>query len=338
MMLATTPSDADLAELEVLLPSRAVATEDPVVTERLGQWRADYLPATPREEWLYKQLVVASVRIDASRIEELDARRTRARRAVICWDDDRRRQAEELGARLAQKPALVLCQLLRTKQGCEWLIARWKRLAEVVEPGGEWNEAQHALAFDLLGLDRANRPRMPHWKGPEVELVLARSEIVRLERLVVDKLSDLDAAEKSAAARGLEIEANAETKRRRRYEAECFRRMHWAEKQLRDSQEKTAVETPAEPPAPPVAPVPSPYFRSSPEEFDAMVKRVNEQRTSEAKNVLPSLPPAPLIPQDQGPVHAGNGVKPPVLSNPSLPRPNRRARRAAQRLAASSSR
>jgi hypothetical protein len=114
--------------------------------------------------------------------------------------------------------------------------------------------------------------------------------------------------------------------------------MHWAEKQLRDSQEKAAVETPAEPPAQPVAPVPSPYFRSSPEEFDAMVKRVNEQRASEAKNVLPSLPPAPLIPQEEGPVHAGNGREPRVLSNPSSRRPNRRARRAAQRLAMSSSR
>lgn len=337
-MLTPLLSNADLSNLEVLT-SGSVATEDPVVAERLELWRGDYLPATPREEWIFKQLVVASVRIDSSRIEELEARRDLARRATVWWDEDRRFQAEQLAARLAQKPALVLGQLLRTKQGCEWLIVRWKGLAEVIELGGEWNEAQHALAFDLLGCDRVGRPKTPHRKGPDVELVLARSEIARLERLVVDKLSDLDAAEKSAAARGLELEPNAETKRRRRYEAECYRRMNWAEKQLRDARNETEAATPAEPPPPPPAPVPSPFFRLSPEEFDAMADRLDERIADMAKIVEPLPPPAaPSIPQEQGPGHAGNGLKPHVLSNPSSPRPNRRARRAAQRLAMSSSR
>src|SRR5690242_17965963 len=89
------------------------------VQERLDAWRPSYNPATPEQEWLFRQIVVNSVRVDRCQADERAARAYAARRASLCWDDDRALAAEKLGKRLAKDPARVVLKLRKTLQGCD---------------------------------------------------------------------------------------------------------------------------------------------------------------------------------------------------------------------------
>ena len=90
--------------------------------ERMAAWRPEYSPATPGEEWFYRQVVVNSLRVEHCQNEESALRRHIALRARHSWDEDRRLEAEETAASLSIRPALKVRRLLRTKQGCDCLI------------------------------------------------------------------------------------------------------------------------------------------------------------------------------------------------------------------------
>src|SRR5207237_4857612 len=99
----------------VVLPDEEAAA----VLRRLDDWRFVYRPASVEEEWLYRQLVVSSVRVDRCQRQEAALRTYEAGRAGVCWDDDRRLDAEETAAALARRPALLALRLRRTRHGCE---------------------------------------------------------------------------------------------------------------------------------------------------------------------------------------------------------------------------
>src|SRR4051794_30252497 len=92
------------------------------VAHRAAAWSPSLGPVGPREEWLVEQMAGASVRIDRCRTEEQALRSRSAVRAGVCWDDDQRQLAEEIGARLARDPSRVLQRLRQSVQGCEWLF------------------------------------------------------------------------------------------------------------------------------------------------------------------------------------------------------------------------
>src|SRR5260370_41549208 len=75
-----------------------------------------------------------------------------ATRAQLCWDQDRRLEAEDLAARLRRDPSRNALKLQRTSQGCALMIARWQALGRILRETGTWTEAQRSLALDLLGV------------------------------------------------------------------------------------------------------------------------------------------------------------------------------------------
>ncbi len=85
------------------------------VDQRLVQWRANYWLDTTEKEWIFKQMVIESVRVDRCQEEQTALRRRESQRAALCWDEDRRDVVEEIAARLAKRPAQVSRQLLRTR-------------------------------------------------------------------------------------------------------------------------------------------------------------------------------------------------------------------------------
>jgi hypothetical protein len=249
----------------VLTPEDADA-----VAQRMTAWRDDFRPVGEREEWLFEQVVVSSVRIDHCRLLEAALLDELALRAAVSWDEDRGLAAEETAARLSRRPALVCRRLRQTAQGCEWLLNRWRVLGAIIEEGGSWTEAQATLAADLLGIDPAFRD-VPV-VGPGDEAGLVAEQVASLQSYKDRVLDGLDASEREAAERGLPVAPSRALERLRRYEAACFRRLQWAEKLLpRQSREPVAAEAvrittappapvPPPPPAPPAAPVAQPPF------------------------------------------------------------------------------
>src|SRR5258707_15693478 len=106
-------------------------------------------------------------------------------RAESCWDEDRRLAVEEQGSRLARQPELIARRLLRTPQGCDWLLERWRGLASLLRDGRDWSDVQCSMALDLLGTptelrDGATRLDPPDASGADLRaarLAVAGAEI-----------------------------------------------------------------------------------------------------------------------------------------------------------------
>ena len=80
--------------------------EPEAIVARIAAWMPALAPKGKHDEWLVVEAVVHSVRIDRCRAHEQALRNRQARRAALCWEGDRRAEAEELGAKLAKAPAL----------------------------------------------------------------------------------------------------------------------------------------------------------------------------------------------------------------------------------------
>src|SRR3981081_1579271 len=68
-----------------------------------------------------------------------------ATRAKLCWDQDRRLEAEDLAARLRRDPSRNALKLQRTSQGSALMIERWEALGRILRETGTWTEAQRSL-------------------------------------------------------------------------------------------------------------------------------------------------------------------------------------------------
>lgn len=84
-------------------PVTAVPDGDDAVARRLVSWRGGYTLQTAEDDWLFTQVVVCSVQVDRCQAHERSLRVHFADRAGRCWDDDRRLEAEELGATLTRR-------------------------------------------------------------------------------------------------------------------------------------------------------------------------------------------------------------------------------------------
>jgi hypothetical protein len=296
-----------LAGAGIALPDE----QEALVKDRLEQWRKEYLLTSPRDEWLLKQLVVNSVRIEVCQQEETAIRNDDITRASLCWDNNRRLAVEEVAAGLSKRPALVSRRLMCSKQGCEWLLVRWFTLGEVLRDRGEWSVADKALAVDLLGTPPEFRDRPLE----DTPAALVEREVALLERRLVEALDDLDDRERAAAEMGLDLDESKALARRRRYEAACLRRFMWASKLLeKNRREPLPVSIP---PAPQPVPTKNADL-PNPEKLEAMqTLLVQIERETEARI-------------------AANTASPPTTETPATQparRMNRKARRAALKLA-----
>ena len=193
--------------------------------------------------WLVDQVALISLRVDRSQRIERRVRDKVALRAELTWDDDRRLEAEVLGAMLPRKPAETVETLKRTPHGCEWLMSRWSLLAHAADTHqGTWTEDQASLAFDLLATPAAfregSRPGALLDFGGNVldsgddPAALARREVAALmeHREVV---RGLDEVERSLTEADLTNDSDAELRRLRRYENALHRDLRFYLAQIR---------------------------------------------------------------------------------------------------------
>lgn len=209
-------------------------------------------------EWLAREVAVITDQIE--RIGMIDGRnRERAAlRAMTCWDDDRRREAEALGSTLARRPSEVVGLLEATPQGCRWMIERWAILARIADLEGGWDEAARTLAEDLLGTPPGLRKGTPGHRidtqgrplddGPD-PAALARSESERLSDLS-EEIAHLDDFDRDSALGGLDDASGLADRRLRNYESALFRRLRWYLEKLGQGQ--------GPPSAPAAGPAPEP--------------------------------------------------------------------------------
>ncbi|MEA2502149.1 MAG: hypothetical protein QOD01_2260, partial [Actinomycetota bacterium] len=159
---------------------------------------SNLVAAPPRyEEWLVGQMALASARLDrCAELAIADLRRT-VDRALLCWEEDRRKAVEDLGARLPRDPARVAQALGGSRQGADWLIERWEGLGEALGTNGGWDEAQRRLGFDLLGVApelRNGSTRVPPEADAAALAALVEREAARLRGRRERSLDALDEA------------------------------------------------------------------------------------------------------------------------------------------------
>src|SRR4051812_18743692 len=134
------------------LCSTVVLAEDAqLVQERTGDFFRTLKPQNHFHCWLVTEIALLSLRIDRCKRTERRVRDKIAIRAELSWDEDRQLEAILLGGQLGSRPDVVVQQLRKTPQGCEWLMARWAMLAHSADVKGSWTPGQVRLAFDLLG-------------------------------------------------------------------------------------------------------------------------------------------------------------------------------------------
>jgi hypothetical protein len=135
-----------------------VVPEDRAKVEaRAASLREEFQPKTEFERSLVEQMAADSVRIDRCRETYFALCEDQASRAALCWDEDRRAEAEEIAARLGRDPARTRRRLEQDRHGCELLIDRWEALGRIVRQVGEWDDSQRSMALNLLGVPRPAR-------------------------------------------------------------------------------------------------------------------------------------------------------------------------------------
>lgn len=285
-----------------LCESEVLAEDVHLVQARASRWYYSLKPQNYFHAWLVDQVAVLSLRIDRCERIERRLRDRSSLHAEVAWDDDRKREVEALGGRLARRPAEVSEQLRGTPLGCDWLIRRWALLAQAADARGDWSPEQRRLAFDLLATPPEFRDGRP---GAEVDAdgrvvdlandsaAVARREIAALRDRRA-RVADLDEVDRSLVEADLFDDASPEIRRLRRHEATLHGRIRWCLAQLKHESPHfkphpdLKPQWVAEPEAPPeAAPAPAPAPEAAP-----------PARPLEAWQCQPPHPPFDLEPEE----------------------------------------
>jgi hypothetical protein len=217
---------------KVVLPEDLAAAVD----ARTAELAEEFEPRSSYEEWLVREMALATARIDRCAELSLADIVRGAERATLCWEADRRKAVEDLGARLPRDPARVRHALGRSKQGADWMIERWDGLGDCLRAAGGWDEAQRSLAFDLLGVPhelRNGSAKVPPEHDSAALAALVARQVARLREDQEAMLDQLDEAEQAMAAAGMPTDEDAASARLRKYEAGCRRALLWAQAEFR---------------------------------------------------------------------------------------------------------
>jgi len=181
-------------------------------------------PRNSLQRHLVEEVALLTLRTERARRIERKLREKVMLRALTCWDDDRRLDAERVGRDLASRPSEVVAELRRTPRGRDWLLDRWAMLANAAESGQGWDAGRRRLAFDLLGTPPELRVGHP---GATIDpdgrtldpgtdhAAVARARIasIRLDRELADEV------DRALAEADLADEPTPELRRLRRYES-----------------------------------------------------------------------------------------------------------------------
>ncbi len=202
--------------------------------QRLAAWKAEWKPSGPSENWFLERMVSASVRIDRCDRIDLALRQRFAFRAAVCWDEDHRKETERVGERLPRSPGRVVRELQTTRHGVEWLLERWRGLAEILDRRIDWNDEQRRLALDLLATPRELRDGPTRLDPPDGldpiahRLALALAEIEDLESWRDEIGQHVDAHDRELAEQGIGAEVSRPLMLAHRYESAANREFHRA--------------------------------------------------------------------------------------------------------------
>jgi hypothetical protein len=235
----------------------------------------EFRPESEFERSLVEQLAVDSVRLDRCRETYLTLCEDQANRAALCWDEDRRAEAEELALRLARDPARTRRRLEQDRHGCEVLIERWEGLGRIIRQVGEWDDSQRSMALDMLGVPLELRSGTTAVDPPEGDLseakvfrlLLVEAELERLRRRKARAFDLLDENDRESAQAGIGAELSKPLKLIARYESAAWRRQQAALKILNGRPkppEPVAINPAASPKAAPPASPPRPEVRDDP--------------------------------------------------------------------------
>ena len=248
------------------LAARTVAVEDPEVhRERSLSFSLGERPDSAWVAWLADEVATITLRLDLVAAMDREARGLASVHAATTWDEDRRVEAEKLGARLEQDPGRVVAHLRQTPHGCEWLIARWTAVADraarfLCRPSEPRTADQRRLPDLLLGKPvEASEPTStdghddPWYRSPHhvhAATQAAHEAISELHRQR-DRVAPADQATRAVVEAGLAGDSTVELRRIRRYESALHKRLNWCLAQVRERAEtSTPVSEPLPPPLP----------------------------------------------------------------------------------------
>jgi hypothetical protein len=202
------------------------------IDAREARLKERFQPADEFECMMVREMARAGVQMDVSHEQLIEDNIRVSEKTDSDWHDDRTREANRLGARLAAEPSQVKDQLEETLHGANWLLYRWRALRDEAVENQGLDESQRQLAFDLLGVPvtgRRGTTRVPAGNDVEGIEALCAREIRRLETRVVLELEGRDTRARAKARRGLPVVASdAATRRVKSNESRARKRLMWA--------------------------------------------------------------------------------------------------------------
>jgi hypothetical protein len=206
----------------------------------------DHRAETPSDLWKLERVVSSALRIERCEQAIEAAIASEMQSAHGDWDSKKRDASFSLAANLSEWPEQVLNRLQSTRHGCDLLIQRWRFLADSLNRPEGWNESQHRLACDMLGIPNEARdytnPFLPP-PGMEKREYLAwfvQNQIDELSKRRDEVLVPLDELERDHAMAGLSVMQSSEMRLLLRYEREAWSKYHRNLKDLETSIEKRA--------------------------------------------------------------------------------------------------
>jgi hypothetical protein len=192
---------------------------------------ADMKPTNALERILITEIARATIKVRVCQ-EELSIDDDRLKeKGDREWDADRRREVNNLAARLARDCGRVVQVLEETLHGAQWCLEHWRGLGASVKQNGGLTEPQRQLCCDLMGVSpllRDNFEQVPACDDKEGLLALVARQVHRLETKVILELKGRDNALRVQARRGLSMPPDATTRRIKSNESRATKRLTWS--------------------------------------------------------------------------------------------------------------